>query len=43
MLEHPDEGDNHNAEPFADCYKRMAALIPELIREGCDPRIMLDY
>ena len=43
MLEHPDEGDNHNAEPFADCYKRMANLIPELIREGCDPRIMLDY
>ena len=43
MLEHPDEGDNHNAEPFADCYRRMADLIPELIREGCDPRIMLDY
>lgn len=43
MLEHPGEGDNHNAEPFADCYRRMADLIPELIREGCDPRIMLDY
>ena len=43
MLEHPDEGDNHNAEPFAHCYRRMADLIPELIREGCDPRIMLDY
>ena len=43
MLEHPDEGDNHNAEPFAHCYRRMADLIPELIQEGCDPRIMLDY
>ncbi|KZR85890.1 glycosyl hydrolase family 57 [Synechococcus sp. MIT S9504] len=43
MLEHPDEGDNHNAEPFAQCYRRMADLIPELIQEGCDPRIMLDY
>jgi hypothetical protein len=43
MLEHPGEGDNHNAEPFAHCYRRMADLIPELIREGCEPRIMLDY
>ncbi len=43
MLEHPNEGDNHNAEPFAHCYRRMADLIPELIREGCNPRIMLDY
>ena len=43
MLEHPNEGDNHNAEPFAHCYRRMAELIPELIREGCSPRIMLDY
>ena len=43
MVEHPGEGDNHNAEPFAHCYKRMAALIPELIQDGCNPRIMLDY
>lgn len=43
MLDHPGEGDNHNAEPFAHCYRRMAELIPELIREGCKPRIMLDY
>mgnify|MGYP005665743545 FL=1 len=43
MLEHPNEGDNHNAEPFAECYRRMATLIPALIREGCNPRIMLDY
>ena len=43
MLEHPGEGDNHNAEPFAQCYRRMADLIPQLIEEGCNPRIMLDY
>ncbi len=43
MLEHPGEGDNHNAEPFAQCYRRLAEIIPQLIQEGCDPRIMLDY
>ena len=43
MVEHPGEGDNHNAEPFARCYRRMADLIPQLIDEGCNPRIMLDY
>ena len=43
MFERPGEGDNHNAEPFAQCYRRMADLIPELINEGCNPKIMLDY
>ena len=43
MLEHPGEGDNHNAEPFAQCYRRLADIIPQLITEGCNPRIMLDY
>jgi hypothetical protein len=43
MLEHPGEGDNHNAEPFAHCYRRMADLLAELIGEGAAPRIMLDY
>jgi len=43
MMEHPGEGDNHNAEPFAQCYKRLADIIPQLIAEGCNPRIMLDY
>jgi hypothetical protein len=43
MLEHPGEGDNHNAEPFARCYRRMAEIIPQLMGEGCSPRIMLDY
>ena len=43
MLDHPDEGDNHNAEPFAHCYRRLADILPELIERGCSPRIMLDY
>ena len=32
MLDHPNEGDNHNAEPFAHCYRRLADLLPELIK-----------
>jgi len=43
MFEHPGEGDNHNADAFAHCYQRMGTLLPQLIEEGCDPRIMLDY
>ena len=43
MFDHPQEGDNHNAEPFAYCYSRMADFIPELVSQGCNPRIMLDY
>lgn len=43
MFEHPHQGDNHNAEPFAWCYSRMGDFIPQLISEGCNPRIMLDY
>ena len=43
MFEHTSEGDNHNAEPFAQCYKRLAEIIPSLIDEGYDPKIMLDY
>ncbi|MCP9817179.1 glycosyl hydrolase family 57 [Synechococcus sp. GreenBA-s] len=43
MVEHPGEGDNHNAEAFAQCYRRLADLLPQLIAEGCNPRIMLDY
>ena len=43
MFEHSQEGDNHNAEPFAWCYSRMGDFIPELVNNGCNPRIMLDY
>ncbi|MGG6297068.1 glycosyl hydrolase family 57 [Leptolyngbya sp. AN02str] len=43
MFDHPNEGDNHNAAPFAWCYSRMGEFIPQLVHEGCNPRIMLDY
>ena len=43
MFEHISEGDNHNAEAFAQCYKRLAEIIPNLIDEGYDPKIMIDY
>jgi hypothetical protein len=43
MFEHPYEGDNHNAGPFAYCYARMGDFIPELVEKGCNPRVMLDY
>ena len=43
MFEHPDQGDNHNAGVFAECYKRMGDFIPELVEQGGNPRIMLDY
>ncbi|NEP63650.1 MAG: glycosyl hydrolase family 57, partial [Symploca sp. SIO2G7] len=43
MFEHAYEGDNHNAGPFAYCYARMGDFIPELIHQGCNPRVMLDY
>ncbi|MEA5564755.1 glycosyl hydrolase family 57 [Anabaena sp. UHCC 0399] len=43
MFEHPQEGDNHNAAPFAYCYSRMGDFIPELVNQGCNPRVMLDY
>lgn len=43
MFEHSQEGDNHNAGPFANCYSRMGELIPQLVEQGCNPRVMLDY
>jgi hypothetical protein len=43
MFEHQGDGDNHNASVFAWCYSRMGDFIPELVAQGCNPRIMLDY
>ncbi|HKI36755.1 MAG TPA: hypothetical protein VKA46_33175 [Gemmataceae bacterium] len=43
MTRDPGTGDNHNAGVFADCYGRMGDIIPELVREGRNPRVMLDY
>ncbi len=43
MFEHQGEGDNHNASVFAWCYSRMGEFIPQLVAQGSNPRIMLDY
>jgi Glycosyl hydrolase family 57 len=43
MFENPHDGDNHNAGVFAWCYSRIADFIPELVANGCNPRVMLDY
>lgn len=43
MMENQGVGDNHNAPAFVWCYKRMGEFIPQLIDEGREPRVMLEY
>ncbi len=43
MMDHPNTGDNHNATVFHWCYKRLGEFIPQLVREGRSPRVMLEY
>ena len=43
MMDNPGIGDNHNASVFHWCYKRMGEFIPQLMEEGKQPRVMLDY
>ena len=43
MMDNPGIGDNHNASVFRWCYKRMGEFIPQLVHEGKNPRVMLDY
>ncbi len=43
MVRNPGIGDNHNAGVFADCYGRMGSIVPELVHEGKNPRVMLDF
>jgi hypothetical protein len=43
MMDHQNVGDNHNASVFHRCYKRMGEFIPQLVDEGLQPRVMLDY
>ncbi len=43
MMENQHIGDNHNAPVFHQCYKRMGWIIPDLVREGKQPRVMLEY
>ena len=43
MMENQGVGDNHNAPVFHWCYKRMGEFIPQLVHEGKQPTVMLDY
>jgi hypothetical protein len=43
MMDNPNIGDNHNAPVFHWCYRRMGEFIPQLLDEGKEPRVMLDY
>jgi hypothetical protein len=43
MMDNPNIGDNRNAPVFHWCYKRMGEFIPQLLDEGKEPRVMLDY
>ena len=43
MLDNPGVGDNHNAPAFLWCYKRMGEFVPQLLDEGFQPRVMLEY
>ena len=43
MMENQGIGDNHNAPVFRWCYQRMGEFIPQLVGEGKEPRIMLEY
>ena len=36
-------GDGYNAGMFRWCYKRMGEFIPQLVAEGEEPRVMLEY
>jgi len=43
MMSNPGLGDNHNAPVFVWCYSRMGDFIPQLVDEGRQPRVMLEY
>ncbi|MCL2218803.1 MAG: glycosyl hydrolase family 57 [Chitinispirillia bacterium] len=43
MMDNQGVGDNHNAPVFHWCYKRIGEFIPQLIGEGKEPRVMLEY
>jgi hypothetical protein len=43
MMENQHIGDNHNAPVFEWCYRRLGEFIPQLVGEGKEPRVMLDY
>ncbi len=43
MLDNSDSGDNYNARVFLWCYRRMGEFVPQLLDDGFQPRVMLEY
>ncbi len=43
MMDNQGIGDNYNAPVFHWCYKRIGEFVPQLIQEGREPRVMLEY
>lgn len=43
MMDNQGIGDNHNAPAFVWCYKRIAEFVQQLVGEGKQPRVMLEY
>ncbi|PIE82912.1 MAG: glycosyl hydrolase family 57 [Candidatus Contendobacter odensis] len=43
MMDNQGIGDNYNAPVFHWCYKRIGEFVPQLISEGKEPRVMLEY
>ena len=43
MMHNQGIGDNHNAPVFHWCYKRIGEFVPQLMGEGKEPRVMLEY
>jgi hypothetical protein len=42
MLEHPEGPGHHDAPVFRHCYARMGDIVPALLAEGLEPRVMID-
>ncbi|MGB9187123.1 MAG: hypothetical protein WCB34_03910 [Methylovirgula sp.] len=43
MMDSASDEQRYNAGIFRWCYKRMGEFIPQLVEEGKQPRVMLDY
>jgi hypothetical protein len=43
MQNHPEEPDSHNASVYHRCYRRPGDFLPQLVAEGLEPRLMLEY
>jgi hypothetical protein len=43
MMDSGSDEQRYNADVFRWCYERMGEFVPQLIGEGKEPRVMLDY